>query len=101
MADDYAKRLHIGQVECETLAQDVAGAYMSLKSAGSSRPNFQTCEYLNVSICPATEEGNVSWQQTFGYIDIVLHVYMYIVCCLLYTSPSPRDATLSRMPSSA
>ena len=25
----------------------------------------------------------------------------YLVVCLLYTSPSPRDATLSRMPSSA
>ena len=25
----------------------------------------------------------------------------YFICCLLYTSPSPRDATLSRMPSSA
>ena len=25
----------------------------------------------------------------------------YVSCCLLYTSPSPRDATLSRMPSSA
>ena len=25
----------------------------------------------------------------------------YIMICLLYTSPSPRDATLSRMPSSA
>ena len=25
----------------------------------------------------------------------------YVLCCLLYTSPSPRDATLSRMPSSA
>ena len=24
-----------------------------------------------------------------------------LYCCLLYTSPSPRDATLSRMPSSA
>ena len=24
-----------------------------------------------------------------------------VICCLLYTSPSPRDATLSRMPSSA
>ena len=24
-----------------------------------------------------------------------------ILICLLYTSPSPRDATLSRMPSSA
>ena len=27
--------------------------------------------------------------------------YAYIMNCLLYTSPSPRDATLSRMPSSA
>ena len=26
---------------------------------------------------------------------------MYSITCLLYTSPSPRDATLSRMPSSA
>ena len=25
----------------------------------------------------------------------------YDLVCLLYTSPSPRDATLSRMPSSA
>ena len=25
----------------------------------------------------------------------------YSIVCLLYTSPSPRDATLSRMPSSA
>ena len=30
-------------------------------------------------------------------LDGVLGVYT----CLLYTSPSPRDATLSRMPSSA
>ena len=26
---------------------------------------------------------------------------LFFYCCLLYTSPSPRDATLSRMPSSA
>ena len=26
---------------------------------------------------------------------------LMVVTCLLYTSPSPRDATLSRMPSSA
>ena len=29
------------------------------------------------------------------------HKYQYLYNCLLYTSPSPRDATLSRMPSSA
>ena len=27
--------------------------------------------------------------------------YLFLLTCLLYTSPSPRDATLSRMPSSA
>lgn len=59
VADDYAKRLHIGQVECESLIADVAGAFMSEKS-GSSPPKFQTCEHLNVSVCPATEQGNVS-----------------------------------------
>ena len=29
------------------------------------------------------------------------NVYLWARACLLYTSPSPRDATLSRMPSSA
>ena len=36
----------------------------------------------------------------FGHF--VNFAYFYLVfSCLLYTSPSPRDATLSRMPSSA
>ena len=30
-----------------------------------------------------------------------LYIAVLFVSCLLYTSPSPRDATLSRMPSSA
>ena len=29
------------------------------------------------------------------------HCFALLNACLLYTSPSPRDATLSRMPSSA
>ena len=49
------------------------------------------------------ELKNYSWKQldfvltptTFSILPIV------ITGCLLYTSPSPRDATLSRMPSSA
>ena len=31
----------------------------------------------------------------------IAHLQLPIYGCLLYTSPSPRDATLSRMPSSA
>ena len=38
--------------------------------------------------CPASINGVVGIKPTVGF-------------CLLYTSPSPRDATLSRMPSSA
>ena len=34
-----------------------------------------------------------------GYAN--LGTYLMVNGCLLYTSPSPRDATLSRMPSSA
>ena len=31
----------------------------------------------------------------------LVEALMHLDTCLLYTSPSPRDATLSRMPSSA
>ena len=31
----------------------------------------------------------------------IIHVAGISMCCLLYTSPSPRDGLLSRMPSSA
>ena len=36
-----------------------------------------------------------------AYYDIAVLDLMLPKVCLLYTSPSPRDATLSRMPSSA
>ena len=39
--------------------------------------------------------GNVLFAVTFLITDILSE------CCLLYTSPSPRDGLLSRMPSSA
>ena len=34
-------------------------------------------------------------------IGVIFQDYKLLHNCLLYTSPSPRDATLSRMPSSA
>ena len=41
-------------------------------------------------------EGRVS-----GTVDLEDDFIEVNIFCLLYTSPSPRDATLSRMPSSA
>ena len=37
----------------------------------------------------------------FGAGALVMEDHQRLSTCLLYTSPSPRDATLSRMPSSA
>ena len=51
--------------------------------------------------------GIVHFSNFFAYMEQAEHdflrsVGMGVVCdCLLYTSPSPRDGLLSRMPSSA
>ena len=56
-----------------------------------------------IDLCPYQKETFNNIQDTDGcpderstelFIDNLMN-------CLLYTSPSPRDATLSRMPSSA
>eukprot|EP00831_Metopus_contortus_P011079 TRINITY_DN1437_c0_g1_i8.p1 TRINITY_DN1437_c0_g1~~TRINITY_DN1437_c0_g1_i8.p1 ORF type:complete len:127 (+),score=34.86 TRINITY_DN1437_c0_g1_i8:191-571(+) len=36
-----------------------------------------------------------------GYLEICMNPVFHITTCLLYTSPSPRDLSTSRMPSSA
>ena len=57
-------------------------------------------------IDPAASSGEeIRWEIIGEYPNRVLAVSFYNVqmysCCLLYTSPSPRDRSLSRMPSSA
>ena len=60
--------------------------------------------------CPSIEDKVVKFSekashQIFlepeGLNDITIYPNGISTSCLLYTSPSPRDATLSRMPSSA
>ena len=48
------------------------------------------------------EEFNFGQVSTdFSSAEAVANMYAYILGCLLYTSPSPRDLSTSRMPSSA
>ena len=49
---------------------------------------------LDRSVADEVASGMKRWAEELG----VTH---YTHCCLLYTSPSPRDRTRSRMPSSA
>ena len=42
------------------------------------------------------------WQSTFDHLrETKQHIVGLVHVCLLYTSPSPRDLSTSRMPSSA
>ena len=42
-----------------------------------------------------------TWFESYPICTYLVSIASYPYTCLLYTSPSPRDATLSRMPSSA
>ena len=54
------------------------------------------------AITPLGNDVDSFWQGIVaGKSGISNIVNMDVSNCLLYTSPSPRDATLSRMPSSA
>ena len=75
--------------------------FANLFLSWSDQPELQMTEFMRVlkknSLCVFSCYGPDSLQelQEFG-----VNVPTFIDC-LLYTSPSPRDATLSRMPSSA
>ena len=63
------------------------------------------CAYLlAVDVEMATVAGYAisSWERGYGDMRFVLDLStLHRTPCLLYTSPSPRDRTRSRMPSSA
>ena len=52
-------------------------------------------------LCPYSKGGKIGLFGGAGVGKTVLIMELINNICLLYTSPSPRDATLSRMPSSA
>ena len=68
---------------------DTEYVYSSLMSG------FFTKEEVN----PALNELCINYEKVRDEYASVKDQLVYT--CLLYTSPSPRDATLSRMPSSA
>ena len=69
------------------------GDIITGNAIGSCIFNLLAVMGVTASVKPLTE-SNISW------VDLGVMLGLTILC-LLYTSPSPRDATLSRMPSSA
>ena len=71
----------------ESEKEEVMDLVISNKKAFSLRDEIGKCPDIKINI-------EVNDPSTF-------FVRPFPITCLLYTSPSPRDATLSRMPSSA
>ena len=61
-----------------------------------ANPEAKVAPFAVNQICHASNDRLMQDMET-----CVKHEVPIIITCLLYTSPSPRDATLSRMPSSA
>ena len=55
----------------------------------------------SIIITTTSEKSEDKWIQTIETDSPEVEGFPSMDACLLYTSPSPRDATLSRMPSSA
>ena len=87
-------------------SQDAYFRFTQLQHFNISGITFVDCGMNLNSIANATFVKNSFVNKTrccFRLIDIAHSSVLIERCiiCLLYTSPSPRDATLSRMPSSA
>ena len=82
-----------------------------MQAAGLMTPglrlNDQQIEDLRRTLEPLNEalevlvEPDHAWAASYLPDVLIYQKAVASALCLLYTSPSPRDATLSRMPSSA
>ena len=62
----------------------------------TQQPYYETMYILRPDIPEEEVESHLT-----KYRDILVEAGADVLDCLLYTSPSPRDTLLSRMPSSA
>ena len=112
MAEGVAREPEAGEVLCRSIylsldpymrgRMSAAKSYAKPVEVGDVMEGGAVGEVLS-SKCPGIEAGDFvlgagGWQDYFTLSGASLRK---LDPCLLYTSPSPRDATLSRMPSSA
>ena len=98
VASRYSKallELAVEKNELERVSADVA----ALKAAVSGSRDL---ELLLASPIVKTDKKQAILNEVFkGAFSSIFEGFVSLITCLLYTSPSPRDLSTSRMPSSA
>jgi len=102
MASDVVNRETIRDAFTTLLSTALVGTGLPVQAVyGYKKADFQGQSPVVVIAPGGTGRGAAAFDKTGS--DVYLDVFVFVLYsdCLLYTSPSPRDATLSRMPSSA
>ena len=92
LVDDYALAVDSNSKDPEALISTGARKFFIQPWNGLSLVGTSDSIYEG-----SPDDFKITDQEVLGFLEEVRQAYP----CLLYTSPSPRDATLSRMPSSA
>ena len=110
--------LNVDGMTCAACASRIQRRLTKLDSVGEAQVNFANGRATVVHNGSVDESTLVEEVEALGYSVIDADaggaaedareedlrrrlILAVLLACLLYTSPSPRDATLSRMPSSA
>ena len=98
-------QLHLGMAQCSTDKEQIKALDALLQNAKQHWASFGSDTAKEVLVSGDAAVGQI-WngfaakaREEGAPIEYAYPEQGYV--CLLYTSPSPRDATLSRMPSSA
>ena len=95
------KKKHVAVIPVGSIEQHGPHLPVSTDSDIVAEIASRLCEKCGFLLMPTITYG-VSFEHfPFFNLSIRKSSLALILDCLLYTSPSPRDATLSRMPSSA
>ncbi|EDO37584.1 predicted protein [Nematostella vectensis] len=93
VADDYAKRLAIGAADCQALMSNVIGK-KSIKSKGNAPPVFSSCNLLNVSSCPSTEDSKSFVVNAYNPIARDITSYIRVPVNLPMSVYNPQGAAI-------
>ena len=89
------------RAEAERLAAERAAEAERQRQIRAARATLEEMVFFDYDMSEIRDDAEATLREKVDILRASPQVQIRIEGCLLYTSPSPRDATLSRMPSSA
>ena len=95
-ADEFPWSAESATLLEETDKTSIKAVVTTIKKKCDDKACKEACMQAVTDLASWAKEQKVLWLEPY-----LITVFEQIMACLLYTSPSPRDLSTSRMPSSA